>query len=1222
MKSNLVSTLLNERILVLDGAMGTMIQKHHLEEKDFRGVRFKDHKVLLKGNYDLLVLTQPQIIRNIHEEYLEAGADIIETCTFNSTSVSMADYRLESHVKEINLAAAQIAKDIAHKFTLKDPAKPRFVAGSIGPTNKMLSMSPEVNDPGYRAVSFDQMVDAYTEQVSGLMEGGVDLLLVETVFDTLTANAALFAIKQYFRNNKTEVPVMVSGTITDVSGRTLSGQTTEAFLNSLSHFDLLSIGFNCALGPKQMRPYLEELSDKAPFFVSVYPNAGLPNQFGEYDESPGDMAKVLSEFVENGLVNIIGGCCGTTPDHIKIFSEIVAQLPPRKLPERKHITRLSGLEPLTINKESNFINIGERTNVAGSKKFARLVREKKYVEALSIARQQVENGARILDVNMDDAMLDGEAEMTSFLNMLASDPDISRVPLMIDSSDFRNIVAGLKCIQGKSIVNSISLKEGENVFIDHAIKVKDYGAAVIVMAFDEQGQATTFERRKEICLRAFNILTNEVGFPPEDIIFDTNILTIATGIPDHNNFAVDFINTASWIKTNIPHVKLSGGISNLSFSFRGNDIIREAMHTVFLYHAIKAGLDMGIVNAGALPLYDEIEPDLLKLVEDVVLNRRKDATERLLAFAETLNQDKNRRVRTEHWRELDVKERIRYSLIHGLDEYLYRDLDELIPLYTRALEIIEGPLMEGMNEVGDLFGTGKMFLPQVVKSARVMKKAFMRLQPLLEAEKTSTDISSFAGKVLLATVKGDVHDIGKNIVGVVLSCNNYEVIDLGVMVPYEKIIQTAIHEKVDIIGLSGLITPSLGEMVIVAKEMQRENINIPLLIGGATTSKIHTAIKIDPNYSRPVVYVRDASKVAGVVNELLSIENKDGFIERTKEEYSKIRKEYLNSKDETNYISLKIARENKLSVDWDLVPCFQPAFLGNKYFIDQPIDELIPYIDWTFFFHSWKITGKYPAIFEDPFKGPEAKKIFDDAQTMLSLIIEKKMLQANAVLAFFPANSLGEDVVLFKDDSRREELAKLCFLRNQQLKETGTPNLCLSDYIAPEGYQDYLGTFAVTAGIDSEQWAKYFTDQLDDYSSIMLKFLADRLAGAFAEMLHYKVRTQYWGYAKSENLGTEELLREKYQGIRPAPGYPACPEHSEKRVLFDLMEVEKNCGMTLTESYAMYPAASVSGYYFSHPFSQYFQVGKISKDQVVDYARRKSISLEAAEKLLATSLNY
>jgi 5-methyltetrahydrofolate--homocysteine methyltransferase len=1222
MANNKLYSLLTQRILVLDGAMGTMIQKYNLEEADFRGERFKDHRISLKGNNDLLVLTQPNIISRIHEEYLEAGADIIETCTFNSTSVSMADYGLEKHVKEINLVGAQLAKAVANKFSLGNPDKPRFVAGSIGPTNKMLSMSPDVNDPGYRAVSFNQMVEAYAEQVSGLMEGGVDILLVETVFDTLTAKAALFAIKQYFRKTKTEIPVMVSGTITDASGRTLSGQTTEAFLNSISHFDLLSIGFNCALGPIQMRSYLEELSDKAPFFVSVYPNAGLPNQFGGYDEGPESMAEVLSEFIESGFVNIIGGCCGTTPDHIKRFSELVANLPPRTLPEREHITRLSGLEPLTINRESNFINIGERTNVAGSKKFARLIREKKYEEALSVARQQVENGAQILDVNMDDAMLDGEIEMTTFLNMLASDPDISRVPLMIDSSNFSTIEAGLKCVQGKSIVNSISLKEGENVFIEHAGKVKDYGAAVIVMAFDEQGQASTFERRKEICLRAYKILTEKVGFRPEDIIFDTNILTVATGIAEHNNFAVDFINAASWIKSNLPYVKLSGGISNLSFSFRGNDFLRETMHTVFLYHAIQAGLDMGIVNAGALPLYSEIEPVLLKLVEDVVLNRRKDATERLLAFSETLNQDRTTLSRKEHWRDLEIKEKIKYSLINGLDEYINTDVDELIPLYGRALEIIEGPLMDGMNEVGDLFGSGKMFLPQVVKSARVMKKAFSRLQPLLEAEKSDGDVSSFAGKVLLATVKGDVHDIGKNIVGVVLSCNNYEVIDLGVMVPWEKIIKMAIDEKVDIIGLSGLITPSLGEMVVVAKVMQRENINIPLLIGGATTSKIHTAVKIDPNYSGPVVYVRDASKVAGVVSELLSSENNIPFIERTKNHYSEIREEYLNSKAETNYISLRMARDNKLSADWQEVTFFKPEFLGNKYFIDQSLVELIPFIDWTFFFHSWKVTGKYPAIFEDPIKGVEAKKLFEDAQKMLSRILEEKMLRANAVVGFFPANTLGDDVVLYKDDTRKEELSKLCFLRNQQLKEKGTANLCLSDYIAPEGYNDYIGTFSVTAGLDSEKWVKYFTDQLDDYSSIMFKFLADRLAEAFAEFLHQKVRKQYWGYAKTENLGTVEMLKEKYQGIRPAPGYPACPEHSEKRVLFDLMEVEKNCEITLSENFSMFPAASVSGYYFSHPFAQYFQVGKISKDQVIDYANRKSVSFETAEKLLATSLNY
>jgi 5-methyltetrahydrofolate--homocysteine methyltransferase len=1222
MRDNLIDSLLKNRILVLDGAMGTMIQSYRLEEKDFRGKQFIHHPILLKGFNDLLVITQPQIITRIHGEYLEAGADIIETCTFNANSISLDDYGLKSQAKEINYTAANLARKIAVKFSGKDPLKPRFVAGSIGPTNKMLSLSPDVSDPGYRAVTFDQMVNAYAEQISGLMEGGVDILLVETVFDTLTAKAALFAIKQFFKKKNAEIPVMVSCTISDSGGRILSGQTTEAFLNTIKPFNPLSIGFNCGSGPKQMRPFLEELSSNAPFYVSVYPNAGFPNQIGEYDESPFTMAKVLNEFVECGFVNIIGGCCGTTPEHIKKFSEIAKAGKSRSVPERNPITQLSGLEALSIIRESNFINIGERTNVAGSKKFAKLIREQKYEEALSIARHQVENGAQILDVNMDDSMLEGRKEMTLFLNMLASDPEISRVPVMIDSSDFRTIEAGLKCVQGKCIVNSISLKEGETVFIEHAGIVKDYGAAVIVMAFDEQGQATSFARRIEICQRAYIILKKKVGFPPEDIIFDTNILTIATGITEHNNYAVDFINAAKWIKSNLPYAKLSGGISNLSFSFRGNDVIRETMHTVFLFHAIHAGLDMGIVNAGALPLYSEIEPVLLQLVEDVVLNRKVDATARLLEFSEEIIDDKSKLQRKILWREQEVKERIKYSLINGIDEYLSADLEELLPQFNRALDIIEGPLMEGMNEVGDLFGDGKMFLPQVVRSARVMKKAFSYLQPVLNAEKLNSDSSRFSGKVLLATVKGDVHDIGKNIVGVILKCNNFEVVDLGVMVSPEKILQAAKDENVDAIGLSGLITPSLEEMAFLAKEMKRQNFKIPLIIGGATTSKIHTAIKIDSVYGGPVVHIRDASKLAGVTKMLLSPEGRDNFINKIKLEYSDVREDYLRNKSGLIYVSLQRAGENKLHLDWDQVQFCKPEFIGSKYFLDQQISELIPFINWTFFFNSWKITGRIPEIFSDALKGDEAGKLYDDAQKLLDFIVKKKMLRANAAVAFYPANSNGDDIILCMDNFRKEELARLYFLRNQQNMPNGEPNLCLADFIAPEGYEDYIGMFAVTSGLDMEKWVKHFGDQQDDYNSIMLKVLADRLSEAFAEYLHEKVRKQYWGYSGDENLEKEDLFKEKYQGIRPAPGYPACPDHSEKKTLFDIMEVEKNCGISLTENYAMSPAASISGYYFSHPMSHYFQVGKIGKDQVRNYALRKSISLETAEKLLSTSLNY
>lgn len=1216
---------IKDRILILDGAMGTMIQGFHLDEAGYRGERFRDFPYSVKGNNDLLCLTQPHIITGIHDQYLASGADIIETNTFNSNRISMSDYHMESLVYEINKTAARLAVEVAGKYDLLTPEKPRFVAGSIGPTNKTASMSPDVNDPAYRAVSFDDLYDVYTEQVNGLLDGGVDLLLVETIFDTLNAKAAVMAIIDILKKRNLDVPVMISGTITDASGRTLSGQTVDAFLTSLAHSELFSIGLNCSLGARELRPFLEELSLKAPFYVSVYPNAGLPNRFGEYDESPEKMSVFMREFLSSGFANIIGGCCGTTPDHIRLFAEAASGVKPRVVPQPKKDLALSGLEPLIIFKGSNFINVGERTNVSGSKQFARLIRDEKYEEALVVARQQVENGAQIIDVNMDEALLDSEKAMTRFLNMVASDPDVARVPIMIDSSKWSVIEAGLKCVQGKAVVNSISLKEGEEIFRERAEKIKNYGAAVIVMAFDEEGQATTLEKRKMVCQRAYDILTKKVNFPPEDIIFDPNILTIATGMDEHNNYAVDFLKATRWIKENLPMVKVSGGISNLSFSFQGNTVIREAMHSVFLYHAIQAGLDMGIVNAGALPVYDEIPTDLLKLIEDAVLNRRKDATERLIMFAETLKNAGKKEVEEKEWRKGTVEERIKHSLIKGILDHIEEDIEEARLHYERGLKIIEGPLMDGMNVVGDLFGSGKMFLPQVVKSARVMKKAVAVLLPYMEEEnKENPMVSNSAGKILLATVKGDVHDIGKNIVGVVLGCNNYEVIDLGVMVPSEKILQTAIDQKVDVIGLSGLITPSLEEMVHVAREMQRMGLSFPLLIGGATTSEIHTAVRIDPQYTSPVIHVRDASRSAGVLSSLLSPENKKSFGEKIKLHYQDLRKQYEDTRTESQYIPLREARDNKLKLSFSQEVIVKPTFTGNKFFHDFPIEELREYIDWTFFFHAWKMNGKYPAIFDDPVKGTEAKKLFEDACRMLDEMVAKKMILAKGAIGFYPANSSGDDIELYTDERRSSTLATFRFLRNQQKKEDGSPNLCLADFLAPgtQGPVDYIGCFAVTAGLGLEEWASYYESQLDDYSAILVKILSDRLAEAFAERLHQLVRKEFWGYAREENLEITAILKEEYQGIRPAPGYPACPEHSEKSVLFSLLDAEKHTGISLTENYAMYPAASVCGYYFAHPESHYFGLGKIGKDQVADYARRKNISTELAEKLLITNLNY
>jgi len=1211
--------VLKDRVMVLDGAMGTMIQRYKLTESDYRGKRFAVHPIDLKGCNDLLCLTKPQVISEIHRAYLEAGADIIETNTFNSTSVSMADYHLESVVYEINVAAAKIAVSEASKFTSLTPHKHRFVAGAVGPTSKTASMSPDVNDPGFRAVNYDQLKEAYREQVRGLIDGGVDLLLVETIFDTLNAKAALFAINEELTERNFRLPVMVSGTITDASGRTLSGQTVEAFLNSVSHIDLLSVGFNCSLGAEQLNPFIEELSRKAPFYVSAYPNAGLPNQFGEYDESPMMMAAHVKPILINHSVNIIGGCCGTTPDHIKELCKIAENSAPRHIPAIEKNLRLSGLEPLMVFENSNFINIGERTNVSGSKRFARLIREEKYEEALSVAREQVEAGAQVLDVNMDDAMLDAEREMTRFLNLLMAEPEIAKVPVMIDSSKWEVIEAGLKCLQGKAIVNSISLKEGETVFREHARKIRNYGAAMVVMAFDEEGQASTFERRIQICKRAYRILVDEIGIPPEDIIFDPNILAIATGIEEHNNYAVDFIETIKWIRQNLPLAKISGGISNLSFSFRGNDTLREAMHSVFLFHAIKAGMDMGIVNAGNLPVYDDIPADLLQLIEDVIFNRRPDSTERLINYASKMKISEKTEVAAKAWRELPVNDRLTYALVHGLDADVTADVEEARPHFDRALEVIEGPLMAGMNVVGDLFGSGKMFLPQVVKSARVMKKAVAVLLPYIEAEKVKGEASK-AGKVLLATVKGDVHDIGKNIVGVVLGCNNYEVIDLGVMVHAEKILDSAVNEKVDLIGLSGLITPSLEEMSFVASEMERRGFTIPLLIGGATTSEMHTAVKIAPEYRHPVVHVRDASRATGVVAALLSASENPKFVASISQKYASLRLKHENTKAGVTYIPLEQARANRFIADWSSYKPAKPLFTGVKHLNDYPLDEISRYIDWTFFFHAWKISGKFPAIFDDPLKGVEARKLFDDAQVILKQIIDQKMVQANGVFGFFPANSLGDSIELTIDGKQQ---TLLHFLRNQEEKEAGIPNLSLADFIAPKeaGYPDYIGLFAVTAGIGIEKWVMFYEDANDDYNAIMIKILADRLAEAFAELLHAKVRKEYWGYAKDENLTIEEIIHEAYSGIRPAPGYPACPEHSEKNTIFNLLGAER-AGITLTENYAMYPAAAVSGYYFAHPATQYFAISRVGYEQVEDYAKRKKLTVKEVEKLLASNLNY
>ncbi len=1225
-KAEILYNELQRRILLLDGAMGTLIQQYKLNESDYRGERFMNHTHDLKGDIDILSITKPDIIRKIHKEYIHAGADIIETNTFNANRISQADYKLEEYVAEMNKAAAILAREVSDEHNRSNPAKTIFVAGSMGPTNKTASMSPDVNDPGHRAVTFDDLVFTYAEQAEALIDGGVDILLIETVFDTLNAKAALFAIEEIFRKKDIRLPVMISVTITDASGRTLSGQTVEAFLNSVSWANPISIGINCALGARALKPYVEELSKKAPFFVSTHPNAGLPNQFGGYDDSPAEMSEQLKEFLEAGIVNIIGGCCGTTPDHIRAFVQLAAKYPPRKIPAVAVETRLSGLEPLTISKESNFVNIGERTNVAGSIKFARLIREGKYEEALSVAREQVEGGAQVLDICMDDAMLDAEKCMVRFLHLLASEPDIAKVPVMIDSSKWQVIESGLKCVQGKSIVNSISLKEGEEIFIEQARKIRQYGAAMVVMAFDENGQADSFERRIEICQRAYRILTEKVKIKPEDIIFDPNVLAIATGMEEHNNYAVDFIRATAWIKENLPHAKVSGGISNLSFAFRGNNRIREAMHSVFLYHAINNGLDMGIVNPSMLEVYDEIPSDLLEKVEDVVLNRRPDATERLIAFANTVKQTEKKEEQPDEWRNAPVEERLKHALIKGIIDFISDDVLEARSNYPRAINIIEGPLMDGMTVVGDLFGAGKMFLPQVVKSARVMKKAVATLLPFIEEEKTADNIagSGSAGKILLATVKGDVHDIGKNIVGVVLACNNYEVIDLGVMVPTEKIIQAAREHNVDIIGLSGLITPSLEVMVDIAKHLNENGFNIPLLIGGATTSKIHTAVKIEPHYHAPVVHVKDASRSVGVVNNLLSPDFRTSYIAQIKKEYEELRKTYSDVKSQTQYVRIEEARNNSLKIDWNQTAIYKPNTTGIVVYDDFPISEIREYINWMFFFIVWQIRGKFPDLLSDPKTGHEARKLFDDANKLLDDIINKKLLKAKGVVGLFPANSTGDDIEVYADENREKVIARFINLRNQEQKSNGLPNLCLADFIAPRssGIKDYIGAFAVTAGHGIENIIAEFEKKLDDYHIIMIKALADRLAEAFTELIHLKIRKELWGYAADENLTIDELLLERFTGIRPAFGYPACPDHSEKQTLFSLLGVEKNTGIKLTESFSMYPAASVSGLVFANPQSRYFFVGNISKDQIIDYARRKNTTVENIEKLLSVNLNY
>ena len=1219
--------LLAKRILVLDGAMGTEIQAERLDEAQFRGERFRDWARELRGNNDLLALTQPRLIRDIHARYLAAGADIIETNTFNSTAVSLADYGMEGLVGELNLAAARLAVEAAREAERQSPGRTCFVAGVLGPTTKTASISPDVNDPGFRAVTFDGLVQAYGEAAGALLEGGIDLILVETVFDTLNAKAALFALDALFERLRRRLPIIVSGTITDASGRTLSGQTTEAFYNSIRHARPLAVGLNCALGARELRPHVEELAAIAETFVSCHPNAGLPNAFGEYDDTPENMSAIMGEWARNGWLNIAGGCCGTTAKHIRAIADVVRGVAPRRVPELPKKLRLAGLEPLNVSEDSLFVNIGERANVTGSRAFARLILAGDYAEALSVARQQVENGAQVIDVNMDEAMLDSEAAMHRFLSLAAAEPDIARVPFMIDSSKWRVIEAGLKCVQGKCVVNSISLKEGEAEFLRQARLARRYGAAVVVMAFDEQGQADTLDRRASICKRAYELLTAQADLPPEDIIFDPNIFAIATGLEEHARYGLDYIEAARWIRENLPHAQVSGGLSNLSFSFRGNDAVREAMHTAFLYHAIRAGMSMGIVNAGQLGVYEDIEPALRERVEDVILNRRADATERLVEFAESVKPGGARAAREdEAWRQGGVRERLVHALVAGISTHIVADTEEARLSVAHPIEVIEGPLMDGMNVVGDLFGSGKMFLPQVVKSARVMKQAVAHLVPFIEAERAKSGETPRAkGRIVIATVKGDVHDIGKNIVAVVLQCNNYEVVNLGVMVPAQKILETARAERADAIGLSGLITPSLDEMAHVAREMEREGFTLPLLIGGATTSRVHTAVKIAPQYSGPVVYVPDASRCVPVAQSLLSTGTRAAYVDEVRADYEKVRRQHAQKSGPGPLLALSRARELGLSTDWRAYAPPAPLKPGLTVLRNYPLDKLVPYIDWGPFFQTWELSGPYPKILRDPVVGEEARKLLADAQSFLKRMIDGRWVRASGVCGLFPAARVNEDdIEIYHDPSRCDVAMTWHNLRQQNPKPAGNPNLCLADFVAPKasGVPDWVGAFAVTAGLGIDKKLAEFERAHDDYSAIMLKALADRLAEAFAEHLHARVRREYWGYSPDEALDNTALIAEKYRGIRPAPGYPACPDHSEKAALFALLDAERNAEMHLTESYAMLPAAAVSGMYLSHPQSTYFAVGRVGRDQIEDYARRKGLPMSEAERWLAPYLAY
>ena len=1217
--------LLRERIVIIDGAMGTMIQAQRLAEQDFRGQRFKDHPRDLKGNNDLLALTQPALLESFHRQYLEAGADIVETNTFNSNAVSMADYGMESLVYEINLAAARLARKAADGVSAREK-RPTWVAGALGPTSRTASMSRDVGDPGARQVTFDALVAAYYEQARGLLDGGVDLLLPETAFDTLNLKAALFAILKLFDDAKRTVPIIASITFTQVGNeRMLTGQTVEACWNSIAHAPLLAVGINCSLGPGDMGPHLDELQRIAPVYVSCYPNAGLPNPLlpTGFPETPSDMAPVLGQWAKNGWLNLVGGCCGTTPDHVRAIAEAVRGHAPRVVPAIDPYTRLSGWDALTIRPDTNFVNVGERTNVTGSPRFSKLILSGNYEEAVAVARQQVTSGAQILDVNMDEGMLDSEAAMVRFLNLIAAEPDIAPVPVMIDSSKWSVLEAGLKCLQGKGVVNSISLKEGEEAFKERARLIRRYGAAVVVMAFDEEGQAASVDRKVAICTRAYRILTEEVGFPPQDIIFDPNILTVATGIEEHDGYAVAYLEATRRIKSTLPHVKVSGGLSNISFSFRGNNAVREAMHAAFLYHAVRAGMDMGIVNAGQLAVYEEIPKDLLALVEDVLLNRRPDATERLVAFAESVKQKEKGKAEEHAWRSGTVEERLSHALVKGIADYVEADTEEARQKYARPLSVIEGPLMDGMNVVGDLFGSGRMFLPQVVKSARVMKKAVAYLMPFMEAEKEKTGRRQAEAKIVLATVRGDVHDIGKNIVGVVLACNNYEVIDLGVMVPYERILKTARETGADMIGLSGLITPSLEEMAHVAGEMKREGFTVPLLIGGATTSKAHTAVKIAPSYPHAVVHVLDASRAVGVVGQLKNPADREPFVEANRREQEKIREHHRAEAAGRPLLTLDEARRRRTPIDWSSYRPPRPAFTGSRVFEAWPLEDLVPLIDWSPFFHTWELKGTYPRIFENPTWGEKARELFDDARRLLDRIVSERLLTAQAVMGFYPANAEGDDIVLFADEARRGVRTVFRSLRQQGDKPRDQPEQALADFVAPRetGLEDYLGAFAVTTGVGLEPIVALFERDHDDYNAIMAKALADRLAEALAEALHRRARED-WGYGAGEQLAPEDLIREKYRGIRPAPGYPACPDHTEKRTIFDLLDVETRTALRLTETFAMHPAAAVSGLYFSHPEARYFQVGRIGRDQVLDYARRKGMSVREAERWLAPNLGY